>query len=116
VLSFRRDHQAKGLVMIEHEMKPHWRGTAETGRKKDLILKLLAEGRSLYSACLDARIPYNMVYVWRRTDSAFRTACSKAVQASAELRAKERNHIKEERQAEQQRRVARWRPVNRIAP
>jgi len=102
--------------MIQNKITPPWKGTAETGRKKDLVLELLAKGRSLYAACLDARIPHNMVYVWRRTDAAFRAACSKAVQVSAELRAHERNRLKEERQAEQARRSAMWQPVNRIAP
>jgi hypothetical protein len=102
--------------MTEREMTVRWKGTAETGRKKELILELLEKGKSLYSACLDARISHNMVYIWRKTDAAFRAACAKAVQASAGLRAKERNRLKEERRAEQERRVAMWRPVNRIAP
>jgi hypothetical protein len=71
---------------------------------------------SLYGACLDARIPHNMVYMWRRTDMAFGAACSKALQISAELRARERDRIREDRRAEQERRTAMWRPVNRIAP
>jgi hypothetical protein len=102
--------------MIEHEMALRWRGTAETGRKKDLILELLGKGMSLYSACLEARISHNMVYMWRWTDAAFRAACSKAIQISAELRGRERDRIREDRRAEQARRMAMWRPVNRIAP
>lgn len=97
-------------------MNPQWRGTPETGRKKDLILELLAKGHSLYAACLEVSIPHNMVYMWRRSDAAFRAACSRGVQLSAELRAQERNRIKQERLAEQQRRLTMWRPVNRIAP
>jgi hypothetical protein len=102
--------------MIEREMTFQWKGTAETQRKKDLILELLRKGRSLYGACLDARISHNMVYIWRKTDVAFRAACSKAVQVSAELRAQERSRIREERRIEQERRMVLWRPVNRIAP
>jgi terminase small subunit-like protein len=102
--------------MIGHKLTPRWKGTAETGRRKDLILELLGKGMSLYGACLDARISHNMVYVWRKTDRAFRAACSKAIQVSAELRAQERNRLKDERQAAQERRMAMWRPVNRIAP
>jgi hypothetical protein len=102
--------------MIEHKIAPQWKGTAETGRKKELILELLEKGKSLYSACLDARISHNMVYMWRKTDVAFRAACSKAIQVSAELRVRERNRVKEERRADQERRTALWRPVNRIAP
>jgi hypothetical protein len=102
--------------MIEREMSPQWKGTAETKRRKAAILELLAKGMSLYGACLDARISHNMVYMWRKTDAAFRAACSEAVRASAELRARERNRLKQERQAEQERRMAMWRPVNRIAP
>jgi hypothetical protein len=102
--------------MAELEMRPRWRGTAETGRKKDLILELLAGGKSLYGARLDARISHNMVYMWRRTDAAFQAACSNAVQISGELRARERSRVKAERRADQERRMVMWRPVNRIAP
>ncbi|SRR6266481_7486337 len=102
--------------MAEREMNPQGKGTAETGRKKDLILELLGKGKSLYGACLDARIPHNVVYTWRRMDATFRAACLKAIQISAELRARERNRIREDRRAEQERRMAMWRPMNRIAP
>jgi hypothetical protein len=57
-----------------------------------------------------------MVYMWRKTDGAFRVACSEVVQISTGLRTQERKRIKEERRAEQERRIAIWRPVNRIAP
>ena len=102
--------------MAEREMTPQGKGTAETGRKKDLVLKLLAGGKSFYTACLDARVSNNTIYMWRKNDAAFQAACSKAVQFSLELRVRERNRIKEERRAEQERRLAMWRPVNRIAP
>jgi len=97
-------------------MKPLWKGTAETGRKKDLILELLIQGRSLYSIYLSEKIAQCVVMAWRRNDEAFHTACSKAIRVSAELRVLERNRIKEERRADQERRMALWRPVNRIAP
>jgi hypothetical protein len=108
--------EVKGLGMIKGKMTPHWKGTAETGRKKDLILELLAQGRSLYSIYLSEKIAQCVVMAWRRKDAAFHTACSRAIRISAELRARQRNRIKEERQAEQERRLAMWRPVNRIAP
>jgi hypothetical protein len=116
VLYSDSDPQNERMEMIKREITPQWKGTVETARKKDLILELLRKGMSLYAACLDARISHNMVYIWRKTDGAFRAACSKAVQVSAEQRARERNRIRDERLAEQKRRLSMWRPVNRIAP
>ena len=104
-------------------LKLQWKGTIETGRKKDLILASLTAGKSLYIICLDARISHCLVSKWRRTDVAFREACSKAMEISAKLRAQARDLAKEQRRAEQERRMAmwrqeqaKWRPVNRIAP
>lgn len=101
---------------MDSEINPQWKGTAETARKKDLILELLTQGRSLYSIYLSEKIAQCVVMAWRRKDAAFHTACSRAIQISAELRARERNRLKEERRVEQARRRAMWRPVNRIAP
>jgi hypothetical protein len=110
-------------MLTSHKIKLRWRGTAETGRKKDLILASLTEGKSLYSICLDARISQCQVSKWRKTDTVFRAACSKAMQVSTDLRAQARDRVKRERRAEQERRLAMWRreppkwkPINRIAP
>jgi len=101
---------------MDSEMAPQWKGTTETGCKKDRILELLAQGRSLYSIYLSEKIAQCVVMAWRRKDAAFHIACSKAIQVSAELRAQERNRLKDERRADQERRMAMWRPMNRIAP
>jgi hypothetical protein len=105
-----------GATMMDSGMKPVWNGTAETKRKKDLILELLVQGRSLYSIYLSEKIAPCVVMAWRRKDAAFHTACSKAIRVSAEIRAQERNRLKEDRRAEQTRRAAMWRSVNKIAP